>query len=320
MPTRPASPKEPPGLDWEDLRTFLAVARQGSLTRAARQLGLTQPSVGRRLAALERRIGAPLFERTTAGLVPTLLAQAMLEGAERMESGALSIDRTLASADERLQGTITLTCIDWVGSRVLAPLLADFGLRHPGLTLRVMGDARNYSLTRREADLALRFVPFQQLDLAQRRLAAVPTGLYAAPGYLERHGPLDFGRGLAGHRILNLHEGAAHVPEYKWLRDRAPRAHMALRSNNVETLLTAAEAGAGITVLARVLGDASPRLVPVPTPEPLPHRDLWLGVHEHLRHLPRIRALIDFLAGHVERALAGEPPRTGRERDRNERA
>jgi DNA-binding transcriptional LysR family regulator len=290
-------------LGWDALKMLGAIARHGNLTRAAKALDLTQPTAGRRLAALESAVGAPLFERTAAGLVPTALGEQLAQHALQMEQAALAAERAIAGRCERLQGVVTVTSLDWFAGAVLAPLLAAFSAEHPGVMVRLMADARTYSLSRREADLAFRSVPFQQLDLAQQRVGCVKSAVYAAPAYLERAGMPDFDAGLAGHAVLTLHEGAAHVPAFNWLAAHGQRARIALRSNSVEALLAAARAGAGLTVLPILVGDAAAGLVRVPTPQAVPSRDIWMGVHEDLRRVPRIRALMD----HLVAGMAAQP-------------
>jgi DNA-binding transcriptional LysR family regulator len=287
-------------LDWDDLKIALAIARHGSLNAAARALGTTQPTVSRRLDALERRIGAKLFERAASGLSPTALCTALVDPLGRMEEGAQTVERRIAARDTGLQGRITVTSLAWFGDDVLAPLLARFGARHKLVTIDLMNDPRLFNLSRGEADIALRIGAFQQKDLAQRRVAEVSYGLYASVGYLDRHGRPDFGKGCAGHLVASLVKSPIKVVPIEWLKAIAPRAHHVLRTNAVQSHIATAEAGEAMAVLPRVLGDRRSGLLRLEPPLPEPSQPVRLGVHADLRRTPRIRALIDFLAAELK--------------------
>ncbi|HEV7370516.1 LysR family transcriptional regulator [Arenibaculum sp.] len=291
-------------MDWDDMRIALAIARHGSVSAAARALRSTQPTVSRRLQALERRSGVRLFDRQAGGLTPTPLCVGLVESLERMEDGALTVERRIAARDTGLQGAITVTSLDWLGDWVVAPVAAGFGARHPSVTVELLNDWRLFNLSRREADVAFRFGSSGQEDQVERKVADVAYGLYASPGYLEAHGPPDFDAGCAGHAVAALHEGAGRVVFVDWLRALAPAARTVLRANGLSAHLAAAEAGHALAVLPRVMGDARPRLVHVPAPLPGPVRAVRLGVHADLRATPRIRAFIDFAAAELK-ARAG---------------
>ncbi|OJY62943.1 MAG: hypothetical protein BGP09_16845 [Rhizobium sp. 60-20] len=283
-------------VDWDDLRYIHAIARHGSLGRAAKVLGATQPTVGRRLAAVESRLGVKLFERVLNGLRPTELGAALTENLDRMEEYALGVERRIAARDTGLQGPILVTTLDWLGDRIVAPAAAAFGRLHPLVSVEVVSDPRLVNLSRREADIAIRFLPFDQENLYERRIADVTYGLYASHAYLEGLGPPDFEAGCERHPIITLHEGAARVCQVDWLLQLAPRAPVALRASGVHGHLWAAEEGHGMVALPRVLGDSRPGLVRITTPIPEPSQGVRLGVHAEMREAPRIRAFIDFMA------------------------
>lgn len=293
-------------LEWDDLRFLLAVARHGSLTGASKALRVTQPTVGRRLSALESRVGSPLFDRTATGLELTALGRQLAGIVERMEGAALAAERCIAGQEVRLEGRIRITCIEWFGNRILTPALVRFSDTHPAISAEVISDTRQLSLTKRETDLAFRFSPFEQFDLVHQRIGDLEVGLYAGHAYLEKFGLPDLSNGLVGHAIATLYDEARHVPEVKWILETACNARVAFRSNSSESIFRAVEAGAGIAVLPRFLGDSSRHLRRLDTAEPLPTRGIWLGVHEDLRHVPRIRALIDYVVPQIKSALS--PP------------
>jgi len=285
-------------LDWDDLRTFLLVARHGTLSAAARAAGVRQPTMGRRLAALERRAGARLLQKTPHGYTPTAAGEAILGNAERIEAEALAVERRISGRDVRLEGVVRVTSVESIAAEILMPALADLRQRHPGISVEVVADTRNLSLTRREADVAIRMARIDQHDLAVRRIGTVTFGLYASPGYLERHGPPDFAAGGAGHGLILTHDELLGLPEMAWLRTALPLAAPALRSNTRYVQREAARAGIGLACLARYLGDAGGliRLAPPTLPPP---REMWLAVHADIRHMPRIRAVTEALAAGV---------------------
>ena len=174
-------------MDWDDLKIAHAIARRGSLSAAARALGTTQPTVSRRLSALERRIGVKLFERGAAGLSPSKLCAVLIESLDQMEEQAHAVERRIAARDTGLQGAITVTSLAWFGDDVLAPLLARFCARHKLVTVDLINDPRRFNLFRREADVAVRIGMFDRDELVERKVADVSYGLYASPRYLHRY-------------------------------------------------------------------------------------------------------------------------------------
>jgi DNA-binding transcriptional LysR family regulator len=296
-------------VDWDDLRIALAVARHGSLSAAARALGTTQPTVSRRLDAFERRTGAKLFERGKHGLKPTPLCAALIEGMDRMEEGALTVERRLAARDTGLQGSITVTSLDWLGDHVIAPIMARFGGRHPLVSLALINDGRRFNLSRSEADIAFRPGLFDQEDVVERKVADVAYGLYASPAYLEQHGPPDFASGCAGQSIVMLHETPPRAPMTEWLRNVAPDARAILRTNSIWSQLAAAEAGEALAALPRVLVDRRLTLRRLETPRPGPVLTVRMGVHSDMRKTPRVRAFMDFAVRELEKRAAELNPR-----------
>ncbi|TWB15345.1 LysR family transcriptional regulator [Nitrospirillum amazonense] len=282
-------------MDWDDLRYFLAIARHGTLSGAARQLGVSQPTVGRRLEALETRLGTRLFQRTPTGYVPTEAGTGLVAGAERMETEALAAERAATGLDVGLEGAVRATSPEWVGQWLLGPHLAHFHDAHPGITVELVTDARLYSLTRREADVAFRFHRFDQNEIAQRRVATVGFGLYAAPAYLARHGTPDFTRGAPGHSLILMNESFGGLGDLPWLLALAHDARHALRTNSRDLQAVACAGGAGLAALPHVMAQAR-GLVAVDTPTPAPPREIWAGVHRDAQRTPRIRAFLDHMA------------------------
>lgn len=280
---------------WDDVRVFLAIARAGTLSAAARALGQSQPTMGRRLNALEASLGQALFQRTAEGFVLTDEGASVLAHAERMEADALSFSRQLDGADSHLEGMLRVSASDWFGLHAIAPVCAELTALHPRITVELLTDARLFSLARREADLVARIVPFDEPDVVQRRLMHVSYALYtstSSPPFPEQEP-----------RLVTMDLGFSEMPDAVWLRSRYPQGRIAFRSNSRHVQAVACAAGVGVAVLPCLLGDSHPGLRRVELDLPPPGRDVWLGYHRDLRRLPRLRALVDLL---VERL--GEAP------------
>ncbi|WP_141455270.1 LysR family transcriptional regulator [Pseudoxanthomonas sp. z9] len=287
-------------IDWDDLETVLAIVRGGSLSAAARAMGTTQPTIGRRLDALERRLGAQLFEREAGGMRPTPLAHSLLDGLERMEAGAQAIQRQVAARDTGLSGEILVTSLDWLGDEVIAPMLARFASRHPGVLIELVNDTRVFNLARREADLAFRFGAFAQDNLVDRPVGNVAYALYASTDYLQRHGTPDPADGMAGHQVVLLDRAAGDVPHESGLRGVAHRARTVLHGNGLRTHLAVAREGIAMAVLPCLLGDREAGLHRMPVAEARSVRAVRVGYHADMRDTPRLRALIDFIVREFE--------------------
>ncbi|GGF51005.1 transcriptional regulator [Aliidongia dinghuensis] len=275
-------------MEWSDLRIFLAVAREGTLGAAARRLGQTQPTMGRRIRALEAAVGQTLFQRTRDGFVLTDEGAAVLRHAERMEEEAIAFERQLAGEGAGLDGLLRVSSSDWFGVHVLAPLFAPFLKAHPRITIELLTESRLLSLARREADLVFRIRPFDEPEIIQRKAMHMDYALYAAPGTP----PPVLGDG-AGAALVTMDAAFGELPDVLWLRRLLPHAHVAFRSNNREAQAQLTAAGAGFAVLPRPLGDRMPGLELVDVGEPPPGRDVWVGYHRDLRRLARLRALLD---------------------------
>jgi DNA-binding transcriptional LysR family regulator len=301
-------------LDWDDLRFFLAIARAGSLSAAARELRVTQSTVGRRLASLESGLATRLLHRTPEGYVPTLAGEAILGQAERIEAEALAVERTVGGRDALLEGVVRVTAVETLASHVLAPAFCALRRGNPEIGIELLANVRHLSLAMREAEIAVRLTRFEQHDLVARRIGTLAHGLYASPTYLERHGSPDFAAGCAGHRIITGLDGA-EVPQIAdWLTEAAPRATVALRTDSPETQLQAALCGEGMACLARLRGDAAghglrrlrPQLAQVVV-------EIWLAVHKDNRRTPRIRLVLDTIGAAVHDHVGKLDPPEGPE-------
>ena len=275
-------------MDWSDVKIFLAIARNGTLGAAARALGQSQPTMGRRLKALEAAVGHALFQRTSDGFVLTDEGSAVLQHAERMEEEAVSFERELDGQGKQLEGTLRIASSDWFGTHVLTPILARLVADNPRLTIELLTDARIYSLARREADLAVRIAPFKESGVLQRRLTRLDYGLYRE----ARAAPPEPGSGL-GAALVTMDHAFETFPDAQWLRETFPKATVAFRSNSREAQARAVLSGAGVAVLPDLLARTMAGLVRVAIEPPPPARDVWIGYHGDLRRLRRLRVVLD---------------------------
>jgi DNA-binding transcriptional LysR family regulator len=277
-------------MDWGDVRVFLAIARCGTLGAAARQLGQTQPTMGRRLRALENAVGQTLFQRTADGFVLTDEGHAVLSFAQRMEEEALAFTRSLAGTAQQLTGSLRVSSSDWFGIHVLTPVFAAFLSRHPQLSIELITDSRRYSLSRREADLVFRITPFDEPDVIQRKIMDLNYALYGHVDLVAPHA----GDG-AGQSLITMDSAFETLPDVTWIRRMLPNARVAYASNNRGVQARMCAEGGGFAVLPCALGDNTPGLRRIDLGEAPPGREVWFGYHRDLRRLGRLRALIDVI-------------------------
>lgn len=290
--------------DWNDLRLVLKVQRAGSLTAAARDLGVDHSTAFRRLKALEARVGVRLFERLPGGAYQATSAGArMAAGAERMEDEALALDRALTGRDHRLSGRLRVTSSETLAYSRLMAHLAAFRCAQPGIVIELAVDNRVFSLSRREADIALRPVRPKEADLWGRKLADVAWALYGAPAYIgAKGGPIARPDRLAGHALIGWEETVSGIEAADWLARAAPPEAFVYRTSSPLNQLVAASVGMGLALLPCYLADGHAQLMRA-WPEPVELRgELWIVTHADLKATARVRAFFD----HVGEGLARE--------------
>jgi DNA-binding transcriptional LysR family regulator len=284
-------------LDWDDLRHFLAVYRSGTLAGAAAELQVNPTTVGRRLSGFEASLGTVLFERTTAGYVPTDAALRLLPRAEAMEEQALAVSRSVAGEDARLAGVVRITATEMLATRFLAPNLQAFRAQYPEIEIELICTSQALSLAKGEADVLLRLARPREEHLVIRRVCVIELGLYASPSYLERR-PVRWNetQRVDGHETIFFADRRAFARENDWFQDILGTGDIALRSDSVSAAYSACAGGVGIALLPCIVADRDPALVRIgPRVGPQP-REVWLGVHRDLKNSARIRAVLDFLA------------------------
>jgi len=281
-------------LDWETQRAFLAVLREGSLSGAARALGLAQPTVRRRIERLEADIGAPLFVRAPNGLVPTDRADALMGHAEAMALAAEAFHRSASADVGAIAGVVRISASEIVAVEILPPILQPLLTAHPGLAVELSANNRNEDLLRREADIAVRMVAPQQDALVARRIGSIMIGLYAHADYLAVRGiPRSLGA-LADHALIGP---ARNDPAVRVLREQGmlPTQDFMIRCDSDLAQLAAVRAGLGIGVCHVQLAHRDSALVHLlPDIFALP-LETWVVTHEDLRSVARVRAVFDTL-------------------------
>jgi molybdate transport repressor ModE-like protein len=273
--------------DWEDIRLFVALARHGSLSAAARALGVNHATVSRRIASLQRALGERLVVRRPDGYVLTPAGVRVLAAATEMESAAATMSRV--GAEGVAKGLVRISATPGLAQAFLVTRVSKLVARHPGLDIEVAGNVRTISLERREADIALRLGRPRDGDVIAQRLATLGFGFYASTEWRRR-----IARG-AEPDFVGFDEANAHLPEAAWLVRHFPRARIAFRADNQFAQAAAAKAGAGIALLPHFIGRAETGLhecTPGPAPPP---RELWLVKRREDRNDALIRIVADFL-------------------------
>lgn len=302
-------------MDWTDLRYFAAVGRLGSLARAARELGVNHSTVFRRLNALESELGVRLFERLPTGYVLTAPGEEMLAAAGRIEEEIAALDRHISGRDHRLSGAIRVTTTDTLGLSFIQPYLFGFHQHYPGIQVELVISNEFFSLTKREADIAIRPTREPPEELVGRRLSDIAWAVYGSIDYFKGRRKPRTREDLTGHALVCGDDSLGTLPAARWLKHHGAQADVAYRTNSIMAQVSAVKAGFGLAVLPCFLADTEANLVRVLPPDADLTGQLWLLTHRDLRHTARIRAFMEFMAdavGHDRHLLEGKA-RAGQE-------
>ena len=281
--------------NWDDLKYFLAMADEGSLSAAARKLKVSQPTLSRRLTALEENIGSDLFARTRTGLEMTAIGEQLIEHARHMRDDVYSIERMITGHDSSLQGNVVISCIEILGADWLVRHTRPFREQFPGITVEFKIENATSDLLRREADIAIRMFRPVQNDLIAKRTGTMKYGYYASKKYIEKHGMPESTKDLENHEFILPHdEILAHTNKFG-KRPFHPRGNIAFRSNNLISLASAVREGFGIGAYSCIMADGDPNLVRLFDDLVVFSSDIWLVSHAELRRSARIRVMYDFL-------------------------
>lgn len=280
--------------NWDDLRVVLSVARTRSFAGAARQLGVNESTVARRIAQAEGRLRARLFERSLGKLEPTEAGNEVIRRAERIELEVQAADVAISGANERAAGTVRVTSVPIVVNRILAPALMNLLAEHPQLRIELIADSRDLSLTKREADIALRLArPQNEARAITRKVGRLAYAVYGP----ARH---------AGEALpwITYEDSMSDLPQSRWIAEAIARDRSSeppLLVNDAETLLQCVAAGIGKSLLPVTVGEREPGIVRIAESPNALSRELWLMVHPDLRNLIRVRVVMDWIMTTIDR-------------------
>ncbi|HTC98067.1 MAG TPA: LysR family transcriptional regulator [Bradyrhizobium sp.] len=299
--------KEP---DWSHIRSFLAVYDEGSLSGAARRLGLTQPTLGRQIAELEKDLGVALFIRSQRGLTPTDAANDIARHAQAMSAASSAMIRAASGGESDIAGTIRITASDIIGAEVLPPLLALFRSIAPRVTIELSLSNRVADLLTGEADIAVRMLRPGQQAIVARHVGDVGLGLYAHRHYLEAAPKLTTPRAMLGeHTLIGFDRETPVLPDLSENLTLV-RDIFSLRTDNDLAQLAAIRAGCGIGLIQHGIARRSKELVPVFPDQISARLEIWLALHEDLRTSRRLRLMMDhLLAGLMDYVNQSQPSR-----------
>jgi DNA-binding transcriptional LysR family regulator len=281
--------------DWEDLRHFGTLAREGSLSAAARRLKVDHVTVARRVAALEASLCLKLVDRRPRAYALTGDGARVATFAAQMEERALALARAVRAAQPDLAGEVIISAPPALASALIAPRLRALRERHPAIHILLMGEKRDASLSRREADLAVRLSRPTEKKLVARKIGAFVFALYASPAYLSSRDAADW-------EFIAYDEGMEGSPQQQWLKTVAGDRPIVFRTNDLESQRAAARAGVGLAALPSFIGDDVDGLRRAEINAKPIMRDVWLVVHSDLRHAPSVRAVMDFLVASLGRS------------------
>ncbi len=284
--------------DWENLRHFMAVAQAGSLSAAARRLGVDHVTVGRRLGALEAELELRLVDRLPRACRLTAAGEHVFALAGTVEEAALAIERFALAERMPMHGVVTVSVPPVLANNFFATHLYAFAQRHPGIRLSLASQAQRVSLGRREADIAVRLLRPDEPRNVVRKLGEMPFGLYASHAYAHAATPEAWA-------FIGYEAQLAEMPQQKWLQAIARGRAMACEVSDITTQQAAARTGIGVAGLPVFMGDADPALQRLPLDGERFQPEIWLVVHADLRHAPPIRAVIDFIAEVTEATFGG---------------
>ncbi|HEV7305876.1 LysR family transcriptional regulator [Ensifer sp.] len=303
-------------LSWDYYRTFLTVLEEGSLSAAARELGLTQPTIGRHIDAMEAALGYPLFVRSPHGLLATDAALALKPYAETLAATSAALLREASSQRDMISGTVRISASEVIGIEVLPPILSELHATHPQLTIELSASDTVEDLLRQEADIAVRMVAPTQEALIARHIGAVPISFHGHRRYIERRGTPKSLADLRQHSLIGYDRQTAAVRAIMARSPALPDVPFALRTDSNLAQLAAIRAGLGIGLCQNGLAARDPDIVAV-----LPglfemKLDTWLVMHENLKTAPRCRVTFDVLARRLRDYIRASVPASATGDDR----
>lgn len=293
-------------VSWDDQRIFLAVLEEGSLSAAARRLGLSHPTVRARIEALEERLGTVLFTRSVNGLTPTATAESLRAPARAMAMASDLFVRQASALTGAVAGTVRISVPEFMGIEVVPAMLARLRAAHPAIRIELSLSNAPADLLAQEVDVAVRTVAPRQEALVARKVASIPIAFYASKAYVERHGTPASLAELAEHDVIGPDRSRSDLALLEKLAPAFLRERLVLRTDSHPAQIAAARAGIGIAAAQVQVGDGDPGLVRILPDLDIAMLDTWIVTHENLARVPRVRAVFDSL---VESFISLSRPR-----------
>jgi len=281
--------------DWNDLRYFLELSRQGKLVKAALRLQVDHTTVSRRIASLEKQLQARLFDKSPTGYQLTDAGMRLLPMAEKIESQSNHLYQTLSGKDARLSGTVRISTSEGIGAQVIARHIGEFRLEHPDIEIELMADTRRTSLSKREADIAITFSRPESGRLKGWKLCDYRLKLYGSREYLTNHIKITSIDDLTQHEFVSYIDDLIEMPELRYFESTFKNAHVVFRSTNLNAQYNAIRSGIGLGLVHCFMAANDPQMVAVLPDQILVQRSFWLMVHEDLRDVARVDAVCRFI-------------------------
>lgn len=288
--------------DWNDVRFFLAVARGGSTLTASQTLKVSQPTVARRIAALEEALGLILFERRQAGYRLTEVGEALLPVAEKLEEGATALADAVSARTGALEGVVKLTSNEMAGAQI-NPLLAALRDAYPGIRVDLIATEARLDLAAGEADVAIRtsLAPPTGAGIYGRKIVDLPSLIYCSRSYAEKYGVPRAPDDLVGHKIIGVDGYLTRLPGFPWFEGKAAGAEVVARASSFTALAEKLRSGLGVGVFHWGVFERDPNMIPCFFIPAELYGQVWLLNHERSRKLPHVRAVTDHVALALER-------------------
>ena len=286
-------------IDWNEIPYFLAVAESGTLSGAASKLGVNHSTVFRRINTLEEKLGVRLFDRLPDGYSLTDTGTSVLPFAQQAENSVISFERSIAGKDYHLSGEIRVTSPFSMATTLLAPCIAQFQSKQPGIKIDVIVSDALHDLSRRDADLALRATTNPPEYLIGRKVFSFSWHIYASKGYLKKFGRPTSMEELKNHRLIGPDDSLLRVNAYKWLKENYSPENFVCSASDLTTIAALCFQGLGITILPS--NYIEPTLVKLFALQPTSPDELWILTHPDLRHVARIRVFSEFLYRYLKK-------------------
>lgn len=283
-------------MNWDGFRYFTTAAEVGSLSAAAKMMDSNQSTVGRHIDALESALGIKLFQRSVKGLSLTEEGQAIYEQSQHIQNSIIKIQRVVQSGEATASGTVRLSLPEGLGQEVLIPALDKFYQQYPKVKLVFNVSATTANLTQGEADVAVRLFRPEESDLVIKYLGEMKLGLYASNNYKKNYGLPKQLRDIRKHKVITYGDQLSILPENQWLLNHSAEGLRILCSDSTVTRYKATVSGVGLSVQPEVLGRTNKNLIRMFKSVKLPAHKVWLVYHKDVRHMSRIRAVVDFIS------------------------